>query len=193
MQFPSRSTWACELKCIFDFIKSKLLRHAPRERVSWNPYYPPQDKEGEKSRSTWACELKWHLCLSPISVLKVTLHVSVWVEICKWLHGVLFSNRHAPRERVSWNSLTVWFLFLLDSHAPRERVSWNKELSMWVNKLMVTLHVSVWVEMSLCLLILLCWTSRSTWACELKYTLRKFYRLNVGHAPRERVSWNLGN
>ena len=116
--------------------------------------------------------------------------MSVWVEICKWLHGVLFSNRHAPRERVSWNSLTVWFLFLLDSHAPRERVSWNKELSMWVNKLMVTLHVSVWVEMSLCLLILLCWTSRSTWACELKYTLRKFYRLNVGHAPRERVSWN---
>ena len=57
--------------------------------------------------------------------------------------------------------------------------------------LVVTLHVSVWVE-------ILKWgrrrrnyMSRSTWACELKYScyLRNSYRFC--HAPRERVSWNI--
>ena len=55
----SRSTWACELKCII-FIKIV-------------PVFA--------SRSTWACELK--LCNRQNKSLStgVTLHVSVWVEI----------------------------------------------------------------------------------------------------------------
>ena len=77
----------------------------------------------------------------------------------------------------------------------------------------VTLHVSVWVEMSSACLSFSLSSSRSTWACELK-----FWRVHVDaysvesrstwacelkllcsavqvhhqrHAPRERVSWNL--
>ena len=54
----SRSTWACELKFDRWSFKRVSLRHAPRERVSWN-----MDKDFlryaiGKSRSTWACELK---------------------------------------------------------------------------------------------------------------------------------------
>ena len=33
-------------------------------------------------------------------------------------------------------------------------------------------------------------TSRSTWACELKYTDSTNYYNAGSHAPRERVSWN---
>ena len=32
----SRSTWACELKSLVQYIKDLLWCHAPRERVSWN-------------------------------------------------------------------------------------------------------------------------------------------------------------
>ena len=57
--------------------------------------------------------------------------------------------------------------------------------------LKVTLHVSVWVEIvslpKYCFFIL----SRSTWACELKYRLSAHRLPFQGHAPRERVSWNL--
>ena len=57
-------------------------------------------------------------------------------------------------------------------------------------KRVVTLHVSVWVEIhfkSLCTVDKL---SRSTWACELKCKFLQFYRSKCSHAPRERVSWN---
>ena len=75
------------------------------------------------------------------------------------------------------------------------------------------LHVSVWVEIAVPWPLPPPATSCSTWACELKYTRHKFYRLNAGscstwacelkcektgklsdfkgHAPRERVSWNI--
>ncbi len=55
----SRSTWACELK----FHKS----------ITNSPYLP--------SRSTWACELKCTCFLVIRTSCKVTLHVSVWVEM----------------------------------------------------------------------------------------------------------------
>ena len=58
-KFASRSTWACELK---------LISHFPLVIIF-------------KSRSTWACELKWpHERIGRYSQ-RVTLHVSVWVEI----------------------------------------------------------------------------------------------------------------
>ena len=55
----SRSTWACELKSFYSDRETKITRHAPRERVSWNETTPQASEEEEK----------------------VTLHVSVWVEI----------------------------------------------------------------------------------------------------------------
>ena len=77
----------------------------------------------------------------------------------------------------------------------------------------VTLHVSVWVEISYRLMYASRKLSRSTWACELKYIHGscghtspwsrstwacelKFRHTGLqprrySHAPRERVSWNL--
>ncbi len=100
----SRSTWACELKCIICTVCSCHWSHAPRERVSWNLY----------TRS------KGDTC-------KVTLHVSVWVEMFLHVYVTIF-----------------WY---------------------------VTLHVSVWVEILLIPYNQQLFWSRSTWACELKYSL----------------------
>ena len=77
----SRSTWACELKCLW-FGKGKIWgeRHAPRERVSWNTQH--------RMRSQSA-------------------------------------RSHAPRERVSWNNKYTFGTYPHHGHAPRERVSWN--------------------------------------------------------------------
>ena len=78
---------------------------------------------------------------------KVTLHVSVWVE----MYGLQCQSKGYK----------------------------------------VTLHVSVWVEIERCMCYVWAFKSRSTWACELKlYTIFSFLILN-GHAPRERVSWNM--
>ena len=120
---------------------------------------------------------------------------------------------HAPRERVSWNFNSCAVTILQWCHAPRERVSWNRVVHGWAGQRLVTLHVSVWVEIEEEMLRVsmgesrstwaceLKWfvrggmkpkdESRSTWACELKYScyLRNSYRFC--HAPRERVSWNI--
>ena len=122
----SRSTWACESKCKFlQFYRSKCS-HAPRERVSWNRRYRP-------------CKNRY----------AVTLHVSVWVEIlCQTIY-LKQEPCHAPRERVSWNIFTAPAGILALGHAPRERVSWNVLSHSSSNSLLVTLHVSVWVEISM--------------------------------------------
>ena len=56
---------------------------------------------------------------------------------------------------------------------------------------LVTLHVSVWVEIPFTHNNTIRPMSRSTWACELKYSviLKKHIPMR-SHAPRERVSWN---
>ena len=119
----------------------------------------------------------------------VTLHVSVWVEIWPLPQRLLIGG-HAPRERVSWNYLYAPVNCKVLGHAPRERVSWNFQfdlccqnipvtlhVSVWVEiskvcldhmEELVTLHVSVWVEMQNCYALPLVFPSRSTWACELK-------------------------
>ena len=146
----SRSTWACELKLFLNpFRVTPFQCHAPRERVSWN--YFNQDIRRERVG-------------------------------------------HAPRERVSWNCQMTYLKHELLSHAPRERVSWNAKTSLkrsWPIK--VTLHVSVWVE------ILnrersdhLAWVTLhvSVWVeMRLRRARQKRYKC---HAPRERVSWNIG-
>ena len=77
-------------------------------------------------------------------------------------------------------------------HAPRERVSWNWQILPLLLRLRVTLHVSVWVEI---------WNERryrgsrgvtlhvSVWV-EI-YFGTQFSKNGKGHAPRERVSWNI--
>ena len=146
----SRSTWACELKCINMFwTQITSPSHAPRERVSWNLDCPFFLSAKNESRSTWACELK--LRCMPIPLAR---------------------QSHAPRERVSWNPWSPAPAPHGLRHAPRERVSWNwlkhsrldniiTSRSTWACELKLYLPPSVSST----------WWSRSTWACELKYDI----------------------
>ena len=163
--------------------------HAPRERVSWN-------------LSSWQVNCKW----------LVTLHVSVWVEIQfhfkiiknSWvtLHVSVWVEMELTRVKRYISKVTlhvsVWVEIFFEisqshtpSHAPRERVSWNV-ISVHFDNLnvLVTLHVSVWVEMLKNVWFTNQLMSRSTWACELKWFLRRKSYGPIRHAPRERVSWN---
>ncbi len=142
--------------------------HAPRERVSWNPFHIPRYRKDI-----------------------VTLHVSVWVEILCVTCAVEFMS-HAPRERVSWNRKIWSQSFKALCHAPRERVSWNAWYVMQIRELQVSR--STWA----CELKLKNSAtqaepivSRSTWACELKYVKLWLVSRGFSHAPRERVSWNM--
>ena len=104
-QLTSRSTWACELKLYGGDTRKVFAGHAPRERVSWNRFL------GQRL----------------YQIFKVTLHVSVWVEIV---------NRGD--------------LFVLGGES---RSTWACELKLmpdlpWIVLEPVTLHVSVWVEIS---------------------------------------------
>ena len=96
--------------------------------------------------------------------------MSVWVEISPRYANLSISDRHAPRERVSWN-----FTF---RNCEITTADVTLHVSVWVEIALeysdsrgqtVTLHVSVWVEMS----VVLC-----------------LYLKLQSHAPRERVSWN---
>ena len=185
----SRSTWACELKCI-NIHQSPLL---------------------QMSRSTWACELKYGC---KVEWWNTFLSRSTWAcELKSMVNSSLFySLGHAPRERVSWNwqGMVIFLKCIVTLH-----------VSVWVEILIkvnlsdidrVTLHVSVWVEMtahslppiqSLSRSTWACelksfftrfnsmsYRSRSTWACELKYDGTRRWPQQRSHAPRERVSWN---
>ena len=142
----------------------------------------------------------------------VTLHVSVWVEIQKL---GLFDCELASRSTWACElKLTTgtWPLRLWGRHAPRERVSWNYSwlensifhtvtlhVSVWIEisamdcglfTPLVTLHVSVWIEINAEVSNTAVAPSRSTWACELKSLEVVPVMSRSGHAPRERVSWN---
>ena len=97
-----------------------------------------------RERVSWNLHYYRHV-LTPL----VTLHVSVWVEISKF----------------------YYFHFFIPCHAPRERVSWNVKQQFPFSPIAVTLHVSVWVEIRRTA----DWNnqreSRSTWACELKWSV----------------------
>ena len=165
----SRSTWACELKYFLGITEVDSLCHAPRERVSWNNsaglylcsrwcHAPRERVSWNKnkpwkqsnmvtSRSTWACELKYSLLNAKSNAITVTLHVSVWVEI-----GIPPPMILSRSSRSTWAcELKLMFTIKMEvpyCHAPRERVSWNFGIS-WISWIfIVTLHVSVWVEIS---------------------------------------------
>ena len=185
----SRSTWACELKLFLNPFFFHPFRHAPRERVSWNPIlvYSAVKLPVTLHVSVWV-EI-YCIFLVHFQAI-VTLHVSVWVEI---------KNSATQAEpivsRSTWAcELKLSFLDTLGSrygHAPRERVSWN------VNAQGFYLHASqsrsTWAcELKFCWFWRLFWIlwSRSTWACELKSICSKLTLEPFSHAPRERVSWN---
>ena len=89
--------------------------------------------------------------------------MSVWVEI-HWICKIKFTiRRHAPRERVSWNLIHSFFFL----------------------NLIVTLHVSVWVEIKNSCNYSSIWRSRSTWACELKYKMM----LKLAKTCKSRSTW----
>ena len=100
----SRSTWACELKSFPATPFNVVLCHAPRERVSWNLQF-----------------------LEILFRQRVTLHVSVWVEIARRLPVV--------EEQIVTLHVSVWVEILNTFSEPVDTG--------------VTLHVSVWVEIKL--------------------------------------------
>ena len=211
----SRSTWACELKFADHFIGNFIQSHAPRERVSWNrtvrrhtyvvlrvtlhvsvwveiwdlticSHFP-------QSRSTWACELKWNFVSSAFhkkssrstwacelklnrshTFRRVDVSRSTWACELKFrrLDILTSDERHAPRERVSWNSVVAVGLYVTPRHAPRERVSWNYNYS---NPLNYGYRHAPRERVSWNVFNIRCdccnYTSRSTWACELKSKL----------------------
>ena len=94
--------------------------------------------------------------------------MSVWVEIT-----VLEACEVFPKSRSTWAcelKLPIKTVLCIPSpsHAPRERVSWNSKELYRAQSDFVTLHVSVWVEMSSSRSVSRLARSRSTWACELK-------------------------
>ena len=83
-----------------------VIRHAPRERVSWNQSYLIKyiniSSHAPRERVSWnEIFATWKSNISP-----VTLHVSVWVEMIDddFLRNIEVG--HAPRERVSWNFIS---------------------------------------------------------------------------------------
>ena len=121
-------------------------RHAPRERVSWNLFQPQIPIIFHQSRSTWACELKLIALWNTRRLRRVTLHVSVWVEmhtdrrpphaarvtlhVSVWVEIIIRpTNRTAIMSRSTWacelKCLVKDYKKLCRRHAPRERVSWN--------------------------------------------------------------------
>ena len=147
---------------------SICFSHAPRERVSWNINVVICQREitshAPRERVSWNVEER-----SRINLAGVTLHVSVWVEICLSEVRITLSL-----SRSTWacelKFAETCQASIESRHAPRERVSWNKEPEKPdCYPKGVTLHVSVWVEIFIDF-------------------YSNFFALR--HAPRERVSWN---
>ena len=125
-------------------------------------------ESSSESRSTWACELKlFSVAASWVYDSHAPRERVSWNVVMA--AATIQCNGHAPRERVSWNLRYLVATSILPCHAPRERVSWNKIPPSLRTQFAVTLHVSVWVEIS---------------------TAIPVENNSAGHAPRERVSWN---
>ena len=164
----SRSTWACELKYKVPISFNDHKGHAPRERVSWN-------------NTVWACikQRQRHAPRERVS----------WNELDP--EEFAKAQGHAPRERVSWNIINECISILENRHAPRERVSWNVMDIIFMHKKIVTLHVSVWVEILNEDVLEEHFDGhapreRVSWNWAATLSARSW----LGHAPRERVSWN---
>ena len=130
---------------IYNQLQNGGLRHAPRERVSWNfsnnvcSFAPPVTLHV----SVW---VEIGTMLRNWNRASVTLHVSVWVEIGKTaIFAYMAESRSTWACELKCRLLTI--VKRVCRHAPRERVSWNANDNINCLERIVTLHVSVWVEM----------------------------------------------
>ena len=156
------------LSCIFWIRKSS---HAPRERVSWNG--------SEWLRRCWtACHaprerVSWNMKYKAVaSAVKVTLHVSVWVEMV-----YLTLKKSVLLSRSTWACELKLTCHSISTQTSTSRSTWACELK---SKICLPISTtfssrSTWAcELKLLLVfptVAPC-TSRSTWACELKYAIK---------------------
>ena len=103
--FTSRSTWACELK--WNYLQFLIRRKWSRS--TWacelkSSFIFPIIIWGS-SRSTWACELKYFDLQNLPYCHRVTLHVSVWVEIFRYYQKLI-----KPWSRSTWACELKYFL-----------------------------------------------------------------------------------
>ena len=147
---------------------TSALRHAPRERVSWN--LQGDDIKNNTQRHAPRERVSWN-------------RQRIWWE---WK-----ASGHAPRERVSWNALSgLWH-----SPIPPSRSTWACELKYGncFPSAPCSRSRSTWaceLKWKICFWITWKNSSRSTWACELKFHHLDPCNSCRRHAPRERVSWN---
>ena len=180
----SRSTWACELKSTTTYMRIAGVSHAPRERVSWNALsfisVIPVCGHAPRERVSWNRK-----GLKDCAQISVTLHVSVWVEIYFLLtHGISFTSRSTWACELK----SIWSRQTLEEKPSRSTWACELKCKNHVPRTYpqnVTLHVSVWVEIETCEILLSVKVSRSTWACELKFLHR--YR-NLYHTL-SRSTW----
>ena len=118
--------------------------------------------------SVWV-EILCRVCKVPSET--VTLHVSVWVEMCHYK-----CNSCRGWSRSTWACELKLRKSIIISLRELSRSTWACELKLSCKDLYRSYNLS-----------------RSTWACELKLGRGKHKRKRKGHAPRERVSWNLPN
>ena len=97
--------------------------HAPRERVSWNMAKRENLENIDMSRSTWACELKYSVRSGLPADDRVTLHVSVWVEILVMI--ILLSM---PWSRSTWACELKFTNLTFTSSPALSRSTWACEL-----------------------------------------------------------------
>ena len=161
-----------------------------RIKLKWN--FVSSAFHKKSSRSTWACELKLN---RSHTFRRVDVSRSTWACELKFrrLDILTSDERHAPRERVSWNRSWPQKKWLQG----KSRSTWACELksSRTSSALSSRMSRSTWA----CELKFryenaknTCDMSRSTWACELKLSRFQWHNKCSSHAPRERVSWNGG-
>ena len=138
----------------------------------------------------------------------------MWVEMFQTSGCTEPCSCHPLREDVSWNDILKLTICYNLCHPLREDVSWNAvhyTNAGYCNS--VILFVRMWVEINHSVNSFYCFTSSSSWGCELKYQsgtarrgklqsssswgceLKFFYLLWIihrffRHPLREDVSWN---
>ena len=123
------------------------------------------------------------------STLCVTLHVSVWVEI-----PVVIAVSTPAVSRSTWACELKFNHLLCRGNSNMSRSTWACELKLLLQRNFYGLHCHAprervsWNFMPVPNFSIS--TSRSTWACELKWKFEKIVEDITCHAPRERVSWN---
>ena len=187
----SRSTWACELKCIqIDFFSHS---NVVTLHVSvWVEIQTRQDINREirvtLHVSVW---VEMPVIATKSCIFDVTLHVSVWVEMpfsCTPLKAVSVTLH-----------VSVWVEISVSEDGTvvaKSRSTWACELKLktLIGWIWVQMSRSTWAcELKCCTAFphRPCSWSRSTWACELKLRYERTVFSPFRHAPRERVSWNL--